>query len=130
MAEIRKLVDRAIRLGWDGEPDTKLGDRNRALVLLNRITTWASIDKTGAKPQSNRRKNVNGQMLDKIQNDPECRGWTSGRWAKELKCSKPSVVDTPTWRQLMLDREKLKAERARDRRGRGTGRKKGDYGRD
>jgi len=86
-------------------------------------------DKPPAKA-SNQGKQVDARMAQRALNDEECHGWSLGRWAKELKCSKTSVRDTPTWDKLAGVREKLKAERAlaRDRRGRNIGRRMGDHG--
>src|SRR6185369_13827529 len=86
---------------------------------------------TNGKASKNpyRKKNVNGRMLEKLQNDQACRGWTSTQWAQFLSCSRPSVTATDTWKQLEQIRQTLKAERARDRSGRNIGRKNNDFGR-
>ena len=55
-------------------------------------------------------------MIDKIQSNPEAMGWNSPRWARELKCAKSSVVETATWKNLAMGRERERAERAQDRR--------------
>lgn len=80
-------------------------------------------------------KNVNARMLAKMQADTknktnECFGWTCKEWAKFLKCSAAAVVRTETWEILASFRAKLAAERAKDRRGRYVGRKRGEYGQD
>jgi len=79
---------------------------------------------------SNRGKKVNARMLEKFASDRESHGWNSPQWAKFLKCSKASVVNARAWKMIEEQRLKEKAERARDRRGRGTDRRKVDYGQD
>jgi hypothetical protein len=64
---------------------------------------------------------VNARMLETIQANPEAMGWNSAEWAKHLKCAKSSVVETPTWINLKMGRERARAERARDRRRRSKG---------
>jgi hypothetical protein len=77
-------------------------------------TVTPSSDSAKAS-RPNRGKQVNARMLEKMQKDPSCHGWTCTEWAKFLKCSKPSVTDSPTWKMLESIREKQKAERAMDR---------------
>jgi hypothetical protein len=62
------------------------------------------------------RAKINARMLETIQNNPEAMGWTSPQWAKHLKCAKSSVVDTETWKDLTMRRQRNRAERAQDRR--------------
>jgi hypothetical protein len=59
---------------------------------------------------------VNARMLEAIQTNPEAMGWNSRQWAEELKCSKPAVVETQTWANMKMVRERNRAERKRDRR--------------
>ena len=58
---------------------------------------------------------VNARMLETIQQDTESMGWSSTNWAKHLKCAKSSVVATQAWQDLAMGRDRVKAERARDR---------------
>jgi hypothetical protein len=59
---------------------------------------------------------VNARMLETIQANPEAMGWNSKQWAEHLRCAKSSVVDTQTWKDLSMRRDRERAERARDRR--------------
>jgi hypothetical protein len=80
-------------------------------------------DTEKSKPKQetgNRGKRVNARMLEKMLKDTQagtcdCHGWTGKQWAAFIKCSVPSVVATQTWKVLKPTREKLKAERAKDR---------------
>jgi hypothetical protein len=70
-----------------------------------------------APPAPGRKASVNARMMEEIQRNPEeAMGWTSTQWAKRLKCARSSVVDTATWDNLKMARERNRAERARDRR--------------
>lgn len=82
--------------------------------------TGETADKSECAPKKGR-ATVNARMLDMIQNNPDCRGWTARNWARCLKCSPSSVAGTPTWGALKMIREQLKAERAKDRRRRPRG---------
>jgi hypothetical protein len=64
---------------------------------------------------------INARMLEAIQANPEVMGWNSSQWAKHLKCAKSSVVETQTWKDLSIRRDRHRAERARDRRRRPKG---------
>lgn len=59
---------------------------------------------------------VNERMAAMIQLNWEARGWNSPKWARELKCARSTVVDTETWQDLKMAREKIKAQLAVDRR--------------
>jgi len=61
-------------------------------------------------------KNVNVRMLDTILKNWNARGWTCTEWANYLKCGRSTVVETPTWKELAIARERLKLERQKDRR--------------
>jgi hypothetical protein len=74
-----------------------------------------------AKLASRRQPTVNARMLETIQTNSEAMGWNSRQWAEHLKCSKPAVVETQTWRDLTMRRERNRAERAKDRRRRPKG---------
>lgn len=124
-----------------GEGDRSSGDRlaqkgaiNQARQETNSGEASDSSSGDGAKSGNpNKKKAINARMLEKMLKDTsegsgECFGWTSQEWATFLKCTAPSVVATPTWKELEPRREALKAAKAKDRRGRGIGRRKGDYG--
>jgi hypothetical protein len=68
------------------------------------------------KGRRRQKSTVNARMLATIQENPEAVGWTCTRWAKELKCAKSAVVDSQAWRDFTMARERVKAERATDRR--------------
>jgi hypothetical protein len=91
-------------------------------IEADKIRMAPPSDQPSATKLGNQKKNVNGRMMDKILKDPECRGWTAKEWAECLKCSAPSVVTTRAWKELAQFRQEMKAERARDRHGRGAGR--------
>jgi hypothetical protein len=59
---------------------------------------------------------VNARMLETIQQDPSAMGWSSPKWAKQLKCSRSTIVATEAWRMLESARLRAKAERMTDRR--------------
>jgi hypothetical protein len=115
----------------------KLHKRVEHALYRNEKTTLAEIDALWDEVQNSehplittnpyRKKEVNARMLAMMQANPECRGWTAKQWGIALKCREPSVVATKTWKDLRQFREDLKARVARDRRGRGAGRRKGEY---
>lgn len=59
---------------------------------------------------------INARMLETMQLNSESHGWSAAQWAMHLKCAKSSVVETPTWKDLALVRDRMRAERAADRR--------------
>lgn len=69
-----------------------------------------------AKVPKRPKATVNARMLETIQANQEALGWNSRQWAEHLKCGKPAVVATQTWKDLAMGRERSRAERARDRR--------------
>ena len=85
-------------------------------TLSNHGETGVVSPEGGGKSPTGKGKNINGRMLDAIQEDQEALGWNSRQWAEHLKCAKSSVVETKTWKDLQMRRERDKAERAKDRR--------------
>jgi hypothetical protein len=73
-------------------------------------------DKSGAAGNRGRGKKVNARMLETIQSRPEAIGWNCRQWAQHLKCGRSSVVETSTWQDLKMGRERNRAERVKDRR--------------
>jgi hypothetical protein len=71
---------------------------------------------TPAKTNKHPRATINARMLEAIQANPGSMGWNSRQWAEHLKCSKPAVVETQTWQDLKMRRERERAERAKNRR--------------
>jgi hypothetical protein len=81
-------------------------------------------EQNGNKPDGKRKGSkpgVNARMLETIQKDTDAMGWSSAQWAKHLKCVKSTVVDTQAWKDLKMGRERVKAQRALDRRRRSRG---------
>jgi hypothetical protein len=74
------------------------------------------------KPPIRPRLNVNARMLDKIQRDPESRGWTVTQWQTHLQCARDSIHRTPTWKELSAGRKVLAADRALSKRRQTKGR--------
>lgn len=84
---------------------TRLGSRKEPVVG------------TSKQQSTQKRPGINARMLEAMQENPsEVMGWSSARWAEHLKCVKSSIVETPTWKDLMMARDRVKAERAVDRR--------------
>lgn len=101
--------------------------RERAMVL----DSWGKpvtieVTPTGTVKPANQKKNVNARMLEVMLANQDSRGWTSDQWAKHLKCTKPSVVNTQAWKELKIHRMRAKAERTQDRRRKGKGVNKSD----
>lgn len=62
-----------------------------------------------------RGKNVNARMLETILHEPESMGWSAAKWAKHMQCSKGTIGETTTWKDLEMRRERDRAERMKDR---------------
>jgi hypothetical protein len=76
----------------------------------------------GGRPKT-RGRNINGAMLDTLQNGPQdARGWTVRKWAAELNCSVSTIQETKTWKELSATRKLAKAERALAKNRRSKGR--------
>lgn len=103
---------------------TSAGKRALAAFELAKPEEQAAA---GTKP-ANEKKRVNARMLEQMSKDKECWGWTCKQWARFLGCSAPSVVAADAWKKLEHERLQQQAERARDRHGRGTGRRRGEPG--
>ena len=78
------------------------------------------LAKAKEKP-SKRKAGVNARMLEMMYQNHEATGWPCTQWAKHLKCAKSSVVTTQAWIDLKMGRDRVKAERAQDRRRRPKG---------
>ena len=93
---------------------------SEACRMLAAVPIEGNVSKPSRQPAvddtNGGKTNVNARMLDTIQKNWEARGWTCTKWAKYLKCARSTVVDTPTWKELATARDKLKAERRKDRR--------------
>jgi hypothetical protein len=89
----------------------------KAAEVLTLEVAMDRLESNKGDPRSSpRRLSVNARMLETIQTNPDAMGWNSMRWARHLKCAKSSVVDTQTWKDLKMRRERERAERTRDRR--------------
>jgi hypothetical protein len=77
--------------------------------------------KDGQRGGRGGRASVNARMLETIQANTKALGWNSLQWAKHLKCAKSSVVETQTWKDLAMRRDRDRAERAEKRRRRSKG---------
>jgi hypothetical protein len=102
------------------------------IALKRRLAQKPTEPEKQQTTRKNQHKKINTRMFEKMLADTqsgseECFGWTCGGWAKFLKCSEPSVVATRAWKQLKGMRDLRGAEQAKDRRGDGIGRRKGDY---
>jgi len=68
--------------------------------------------------------NANAAVLDAIQKSGgEAAGWTCREFAARTGFSKSTIVETAAWKELSMLRDKNRAERARDRRGRSVPRR-------
>jgi len=84
----------------------------------------SGISKKAAKPNrtapaGGRKKSkatANARMLETMEKDPNCKGWTTKQWAARLKCAQSTVVATRAWKKLAMLRDEGKARRAMDRR--------------
>jgi hypothetical protein len=129
MEEARRYVDHHIDELWCKIP---IPDelRYKYEELEDRLVEPRSDSPAVAKPPGTtyRKKNVNARMLETMAKDQNCIGWTCSQWATHLKCAKSSIVATDAWKMLEQRRLQLKAEKAKDRRGYGVGRRRGEYG--
>ena len=89
-----------------------LTDKGRAAIAEYAAPEAMCENKPGNPYQ---KKNIKARMLETMLANPECRGWPCAEWAKHLKCSRPSVVDTDAWKELERVRDTQKAEKAMDR---------------
>jgi hypothetical protein len=69
----------------------------------------SSTDKARKATVDDRMKAEMAANLDKV------KGWTAQQWANHLSCSKGTIGETKTWKQLGLLRAQAKAERQLDR---------------
>ncbi|MFZ5833472.1 MAG: hypothetical protein ACOY3P_25580 [Planctomycetota bacterium] len=120
----RALLDHARHQVADGscvDPGgPEVATLNEAITRLGRRTT-TKPECDGPVPPRGPRFNTNARMLDALQLNPECRGWTSTKWSQHLKVTRSMVTQTRTWADLQMARNQLKAEKAADRRRRRHG---------
>ncbi|MFM9965078.1 MAG: hypothetical protein ACKV2Q_28080 [Planctomycetaceae bacterium] len=117
---LKSLVVRlTLQLNREGTEATA-DNKPRASDAGSPATTMPSVAaKTmgGEQQKTGKRPGINARMLEAMQANPQkVMGWSSARWARHLTCVKSSIASTPTWKDLMMARERVKAERAVDRR--------------
>jgi hypothetical protein len=64
----------------------------------------------GTKPRPVKGE-YNRRMLERMQQDLACIGWSVEIWAQFLGCSKSTVHSQPAWKSLLKMREQLKRDR-------------------
>jgi hypothetical protein len=91
-----------------------------AIDALTAATAEQPTDMTPRPPAGKtgprRMPTVNARMIDTIQADADAMGWNSAQWARHLRCAKSTVVETATWKNLTMGRDRARAEKAKDRR--------------
>jgi len=115
-AAIDSLIDREIltketRTYFAGV--TQLGKSpapNREVIMLKATANLWSLLKParkkttgggGAGDEASKPKGtVNHRMLEHMQANPESMGWSSGDWARHLKCTTSTVCGTKAWKTL------------------------------
>ena len=76
-----------------------------------------SIKKPRTKKPRTKKPNANDLMKAELAaNLEEVKGFTAQKWANKIGRAKSTVVETPTWKSLSLNRQQAKAEKAADRR--------------
>lgn len=88
---------------------------DRMIECVEELSRDSASSSAKSKPRS-RKLRINARMLETVELIPEALGWSAARWARYLRCVKSSVAETKAWKDWMLLRERIKAERARDRR--------------
>jgi hypothetical protein len=111
--------------GQPGAIPREMSEYDRQSAEAN-LAAW--LDLTGAEPHDGaghsvlgskpraKKATVNARMIDALQSHPEAIGWTAKKWSQHLRCSPAAIVATNAWKSMKLDREKGRAERAKDRR--------------
>jgi hypothetical protein len=77
-----------------------------------------SAAEAGMPAGATRGKNINGRMLEMLQEDASRVGWPARKWADQLDCSVSTVQGTTAWKNI-LNTRKLEAVEAVNRRGDG-----------
>ena len=113
---------RVWREGRDREqvPAWLLADVNEAVAVLDPAGEGKEESTQTHKP-TRARGSCDGAMLAVMQRNPDCRGWTLRQWAIAIGYAKSTIQETETWQMLQEIRDKLRAERAQDRRRRRRG---------
>lgn len=90
---------------------------NPFFIAADALRKTAGSDLTGGKSRTrvNVKASVNARMMESIQRDTSTMGWNSRQWAEHLHCGKPAVVETETWQNLKNARQRLQADRMKDR---------------
>jgi hypothetical protein len=87
-------------------------------VSVSRVAAHDSIDpqkESGSKTESHRglqKLTVDEKMVLKLLAHREkCQGWTAEQWKEAVGCSKTSIINAPTWKNLMMMRADAKESR-------------------
>jgi hypothetical protein len=126
LAALRKIREALVRVRGFAPPDRerlKAAIREEVEPLLPRPHDERSVPVVDRAPpvptptpertpsRRGRGKNIDALMLQQLANDRTSAGWSSSRWARELRCSPGTVKETKTWKgPLKAVRALLKAE--------------------
>jgi hypothetical protein len=110
-------------------PPSKYRDFRTAAALFRQVVPNKAAVCAEAREDTPRRgrrggASINTRMIATIQRDETAMGWSCKQWAQHLGCAKSSVVETSTWQNLVMARERAKAGRAMDRRRRTADRRR------
>lgn len=53
---------------------------------------------------------VNARMIDTLKKKAESRDWTAEQWKGYLSCGKTTVIDSPAWKAIMIERDGVRLE--------------------
>ena len=112
---VKRELDLATVVGWP------IPDAVRLLTDGAAAGGKSGGGKTPTKAPAGKKPSINARMLETIQKDTAAMGWNSPKWARYLSAAKSSVTDTQAWQDLKMGRERVKAQRALDRRRRPRG---------
>jgi hypothetical protein len=57
-----------------------------------------------AESQESPPRHIGAQILEKLQDDPLSVDWSAQKWADHLRCSKSTIVESPSWTTIMRAR--------------------------
>lgn len=77
----------------------------------DQVTTEDKAKKARRKPGE-----LNGRMLDIMQNRPDTRGWTCGQWASELGVRTEQITRTKAWKELQEHRKEQRVTKRKSKR--------------
>ena len=79
-----------------------------------KLTPAKADEADGGKKKKQKRATINMRMMEVLQENREAMGWSSVKWAKHLECSRSTITETATWKNLEKARYDLKAQRMAD----------------